>query len=50
MYIFESSSELSIEDSIFISDGKKTSQNKQIVINSIMKNIKETNNWTLKSV
>ena len=50
VYIFESSSELSIEDSIFISDGKKTSQNKQIVINSIMKNIKETNNWTLKSV
>ena len=50
VYLFESSSELFIEDSIFIVDGKKTTQNKQIVINNIMKNIKETNNWTLKSV
>ena len=50
VYMFESSSDLSIEDSIFIYDGKKTSQNKQIVINNIMKNIKETNHWSLKSV
>ena len=50
LYLFESASELSIEDSIFIADGKKTSQNKQIVINNILKNIKETNNWSLKSV
>ena len=49
VYIFESNSELSIEDSIFIVDGKKTNQNKQIVINNILKNIKDTSYWTIKS-
>ncbi len=50
VYIFESNRELSIEDSIFIVDGIKTNQNKQIVINNIVKSIKETNHWTLRLV
>ena len=41
--------ELSIENSIFIVDGSKTNQNKQIVINNIIKSIKETNYWTIRS-
>jgi len=49
VYLFESNNELSIENSIFIVDGIKTTQNKQIVMNNIVKSIKETSHWTLKS-
>ena len=49
-WVFESSNELSIQDSIVIGEDNKILQNKQIVINGFAKNSIINENWSLKEV
>ena len=46
-WIFKSNSKISIEDSIYINNGKKVEQNKQIVINGTADDKKKIENWSL---
>ena len=48
-WIFESSSEISIEESIFIEKGSKIQQNKQIVITGFVGQTKKIEHWSFKS-
>ena len=45
----ESSSEISIEESIFIEKGSKIQQNKQIVITGFVGQSKKIEHWSFKS-
>ena len=45
-WIFKSNSLISLENSIYIGDGKRIEQNKQIVINGTIGDKKKTENWS----
>ena len=49
-WTFSANSELKIEDSIYVGDGKKIQQNKQIVLTKYLKNIKHSEGWSLKKI
>ena len=49
-WIFTSNSQLSVEDSIYVGDGKSSKQNKQIVITNFSKDIKKIEQWTLQKI
>ena len=49
-WVFSAKSELYLENSVYIGDGKKIEQNQQIVITKFLKNIKQTEEWSLKKI
>ena len=49
-WVFNASSELTLENSIYIGNGTKIQQNQQIVITNFLKNIKQKEKWSLKKI
>jgi uncharacterized heparinase superfamily protein len=49
-WIFKFKNIVRIEESIYISSGKKIEQNKQIVISGLIKDLKHTEEWSLTAV
>ena len=49
-WIFKFKNIARIEESIYINDGKKIEQNKQIVISGLIKDLKHTEEWSLTAI
>ena len=49
-WIFKFKNIVRIEESIYINDGKKIEQNKQIVLSGLIKDLKQTEEWSLTAV
>ena len=49
-WIFKFKNVVRIEESIFINDGKKVEQNKQIVLSGIIKEMKRLEEWSLEEI
>ena len=46
-WIFKSRSIIELEDSIYVGDGKRVEQNKQIVIYGSIQNTRKIENWSI---
>jgi uncharacterized heparinase superfamily protein len=49
-WIFKFKNIVRIEESIYINNGKKIEQNKQIVISGLIKDLKHTEEWSLTAI
>ena len=49
-WIFNSESKLTLEDSIYIYDGKRINKTKQIVISGLASSPKNTENWSISKI
>ena len=49
-WIFNSENKLTLEDSIYIFDGKRISKTKQIVISGLLSSSKNIENWSISKL